>query len=187
MKLSALPDKALKPLFKKYFKIISGGQKPPPIKVALYSDIIKNPKRALNSDRIVIYYPSIRTARGLYGHYVAMVRNPSTKSYYFFDPIGQKPEAVKRSADSTLYPEKMDTLLSYLIDKARDDGWSVDYSDHKLQPKGTSESCGYWSILRLIFAGQTNDQFASMVKRWADKYKASSPERFIHQFFKDEL
>ena len=180
--LQPLSDKELAPMFRKYYKLFTNSSRAPSIKIFKFGDGA-NQNKVLNYDRVIIYYPTERTPRGLFGHYVCMCRDNRNKIYYYFDPVGSKPDATKLEAEDGLY-HPYESLAQSLLTRLQSSDWQLDFSNHHLQPKGNSDSCGYWCILRLIFANLSGDQFAHQVRDWAKLGGYRNAEDFVQHLFR---
>jgi hypothetical protein len=174
---TALSPDELRALWNKNIK----GSKPAP-KIVLYDEVIKTKSLdALfgNSNNLVVFYPGRQTNGGVFGHYVALFRNPKTNTVFFYDSYGGMPDVgQKRFSDPDLYNEKNNTLIRLFLDS----GYNVDYNQYKHQKVGPIATCGRWSLLRNKFSELNNEQFNDLVKHASQKYNITPDEWAVLQF-----
>jgi len=123
-----------------------------------------------NADSVILFYPNLKRGNSVAGHYVSLVKHPDTKTVFFYDPYGIKPDKQKSFARNkdALYDEKENTLIRHLLDS----GWNVDYSHHKHQSqKAGVATCGRHSLNRCLYEKLTNDQYDQLLRFAGKKMK----------------
>lgn len=131
------------------------------IDVVNYDDIIRNQNLDIffrNKPYIIIFYPALEQNRTIMGHYVALIRHPST--YYYFDSLAYKPDEYKKYADKFLYHERFNTLIKRFLDS----GLKVDYNNRQIQSKSSSvATCGRHALYRCALWNKTSNEYIKIL------------------------
>jgi hypothetical protein len=86
------------------------------------------------------------------GHWFAVMR--SKKKIYYFDAYGKRPDKNLEFTPKNLRKEFGQNIpyLSYLLNKAIDDGFKVSFNEVQYQSSDPAiQTCGYWIISRILF------------------------------------
>jgi hypothetical protein len=98
------------------------------------------------------------------GHWVCMFKRDK-KTIEYFDSYGEKPEGPR----SWLSQEQLDRLGQsepYLLDLLRKSGYRVYYNTYPYQSdKNDINTCGRWTVARLICKDLSNKEFYNAVKQ----------------------
>jgi hypothetical protein len=99
-----------------------------------------------------------------FGHWTALIRNHDKHTIYFFDSYGKYPDYTLSKVVEEL-KEQLNMTRNYLakllLGAMEEEGWTIDYSDHRLQRTGKGvNTCGRWTAARILFKELTNDEFA---------------------------
>ena len=113
----------------------------------------------------VVFYPAHQAGGMTMGHFCALTHHPDTKSIYFYDPLGYKPDGYKRFADRALYQEHQNSLIRHMI-QLMDEQYTIDFNQHQHQSRKPSmATCGRHSVLRCIYHYLTNEEYHKMLTK----------------------
>lgn len=155
-----------------------------PIKIVDYDKIISGDLNSVfgNDNKIIIFYPALKYMDNTIGHYVALIR--TNKQYYFYDPLGYKPDEYKKFAlnRNELYRERTNSLIKHFLNS----GMKVDYNNHQHQSRREDiATCGRHSAFRCIFDMVSNDDYHDTIKMLKSRdYKGRLYDEFIYDLTK---
>ena len=153
-------DRSLTPSEVEHLYHLLTGKK---INVILYDQIINasnlNPFFRHNNS-FIIFYPAVQIQNNILGHYCSLTRLGNY--YYFYDPMGYKPDEYKHFSDrNRMYKEQVNSLIQHFITS----GLHVDYSHHKHQSRNPKiATCGRHCVMRCIFNG-SNDEYNKRIRK----------------------
>lgn len=91
------------------------------------------------------------------GHWTVLFRNEEGINY--FDPLGFRPDKLlQTNFDHPMGRELMNADYTHLLDLLARDGHPIVWNEEHLQDI-KSNTCGYWSGMRLLTQNLTNKQF----------------------------
>jgi hypothetical protein len=103
------------------------------------------------------------------GHWVALFKNQEGMNY--FDPTGKVPDILlETNYDHPAGRIAMNadfTYLNNLLYKSAEDGYKIIYNDVPLQTPD-SNTCGYWTSVRLLTKDVKNDDFNKLFNSYSD-------------------
>jgi hypothetical protein len=112
------------------------------------------------------------------GHWFAVMR--SGKRIYYFDAYGKRPDKNLLFTPKHLRKEFGQSIpyLSYLLNKALDDGFKVSFNEVKYQDENPAiQTCGRWIISRINFnlyeKNNTPANYKKMIKKMMKHYSLS--------------
>jgi hypothetical protein len=101
-----------------------------------------------------------------FGHWTALIRDEAKHTIYFFDSYGKYPDYTLIKVVEEL-KEQLNMTRNYLakllLGAMEQEGWTIDYSDHRLQKTGKGvNTCGRWVAARILRKELSNDEFANL-------------------------
>jgi hypothetical protein len=115
---------------------------------------------------VILYQTSVD-----FGHWICVLEHKNG-TLEVFDSLGMKPDAELKYVPDELYSGK---LLSYMIVKG--EYKKVIYNKHKLQRDKTSNCCGKWCVIRMMFKQKSLPEFIDMFTN--DKAVKSGTSDFL--------
>jgi hypothetical protein len=111
-------------------------------------ELLPNPK----FDSVVFFVERERTSENIQGHWNCLVRCDN-KNLFFFDSYGERVDKCLLWSDNQTRKVSNQNfpLLSYLLNQALDDGYTVEFNVFQFQEDNTPEqqinTCGKWCIV----------------------------------------
>jgi hypothetical protein len=153
---------------------------PPDVPIVRYEELEKY-------DTIEELLPNARSAIVLFvstvekdsGHFTALMR--SNKRIMFFDPYGLRVDKNLLFAKKHLRKEFNQNIpfLSYLLNKAKDDGFKVSFNEVKYQSNDKHiQTCGYWCASRINFnkyeVNNSPENYKKLISKFMKDYNVGS-------------
>lgn len=92
------------------------------------------------------------------GHWVVLFRNRDGINY--FDSTGHVPDELLKTSFHHMGGRKaLNADYTYLLDLLAKTGKKIIYNEQPLQYPSTTNTCGYWSFVRLLTQDISNDIF----------------------------
>lgn len=103
------------------------------------------------------------TDSAMSGHWIALIRRGNVIEAY--DPYGFSPSEWKRKLQPNMEIVKTHNQDKPLLEqKVRGAGYKLVWNKKQQQPKSPNvNTCGRWSVMRLLFADFTLDEFNKMI------------------------
>ena len=123
--------------------------------------------------------PNVRSAAVIFiatvsrnqGHWFAVMR--SKRNIYYFDAYGKRPDKNLLFAKKNLRKEFGQNIpyLSYLLNKAVDDGFKVSFNEVQYQSdRPEIQTCGRWIASRILFNQYEVKNSPANYKKYIEKF-----------------